>query len=993
MSVPSFADRRRGRRRFAAIGGLPLVAMLLSLAALLPGNDPQPTVAGAVPVAAQAGAPVSGTSAPTPTPGASPSANSLGSSGNSANSVSGGAAPSAAQNQLGGGVPSRPPRPVSYPSGTPNPMPTDGPCPFVLQAHTVVRCGAESGQRTLFKLDVSAGRDMVMIQVVSTLYGMAPRLFDPDGQQVQCNIAPDDYVGGPVRCVTNKAGTYTLQLINYGSGTLPIALSYLPVFSTDKCVTMRGTDTSLGNPTLYRGTVPQGMAGDCWVTDFAAGDVVRQLGTNLEQILFDATGQQVCVPGTPPVSGTDCKLTGTAPYRLVVQYGHDYNPADPGTPAYLMAMSRMSRPEGCLTVEPQTYGAALDLTDITRCRILRVPTDGRYSFRGTHDTGNIGGTLYRSDLSPICPSGTCDLTAGDYLYTIPPPIYQPSPFAMVFRADTETRGCTAGRDDQMDSGAPVETFPSAGQDICRTLPTASGQSVYVLNGTDKGETARYRVLDAAGTEQCHGFTVYDTYQVCRLTGTAPFRLTAEAQGPFNYRLLVQRVGETAGCTPWAAAEYGTGSGARTGLTGKPANGALESCFAVPADHPAAELIGYRVTGNRFKSVLHVVDSSGTEVCRINTGIADVCRAPAGRPYTAVLTYDSSVSDFTAVRRDATVSAPCDLPAATGQVGGPSAGIAVDSSTDAHCTTVGAAAADLLQMNSRTSGGRSAQLTVLDADGRTRCNAWETSCRVTGSTRYVTLVAARDSVDTGPLPGALDVWRLATAAGWAPECAAHPVSADGFDQRSGVLSDDAPLYCAVLDMKPGQSVDIATATDDYRNWSLLSMAGRENWADEDTAYKCVKQLGEVPTGFNQCTYNGTTTGHAVLLFSPGQAHTPLAYTLQGAKPGTGTAYSGIPQSLTPAVAVEGGYAEVTVHGTGLSLNSRLTLVPENTRVDPNLSMRPLWVSADGTELRLRVELGGASTVRYDLLVVGADHTDGVPSPGYLPKAFQVVKKSA
>ncbi|MFD7642246.1 hypothetical protein ACFV4P_16485 [Kitasatospora sp. NPDC059795] len=880
-----------------------------------------------------------------------------------------------------GGVPtpSKPPRPVSYPS-TPSPTTTDGPCPFLVAPQTLVKCGAAPNTPTWFKLDVTADHDLVIIQTSGTLYGMMPRLFAADGTELKCDVSADTYSNGPARCATDKAGSYTLRLYNYGSTTLPIVMSYLPVVSAQKCVAVGAADRSLGNPTIYRGTVPLGMAGDCYTTDFATGDVLRQLGPGLTWAVFDATGQEVCVPDTR--TGTDCKLTGAAPYRVVVQYGSGPDRA------YQLALSRLSRPEGCLVVEPQAYGSALDLTDTTRCRILRVPADGHYTFRGARDLSETGGTLYRSDLSPLCPSGECDLTAGDYLFTVPPGIYA-SPYAMVLRSATETRGCTAGRDDQIASGAPVETFESAGKDICRTLPTASGQALYVVNGTPGGNTPLYRVLDAAGADQCRGSATQSNYKVCRLTGAAPFRLTAEARGPLKYRLLVQRVGETAGCTPWGTAAYGAGSGLRTGLSGKPADGAQEVCFAVPADHPATELIGFRLSGPVYDAALHLVDPSGNEFCTSWGGSPATCRPPTGTPYTAVLT-GTRLSEYTVVRRDATPSAACDLPASSGRLGAPSTGVTFESTVDAHCTTVDADRADLLQVSTHSAANPSnGVINMLDADGKALCTGWSTDCRATGSTRYLA-VAAAPTLDAGQTPSKLDVWRLATAAGWAPECAAHPVSADGFDQRSGVLSDDNPLYCAVLEMKPGQKVDVTTATEGFVQRPRLTVNGRENWANGDTAYKCTQDDGT--TGTNTvCTYSGTTTGHAVLMLTPGYAQLPLAYTLQGARPGTGTARSGVPQSVSPSVLPAGGLPEMTVHGTGLSLNTQFALNGA-TRACGSLEWRPVRVNADGTELVVRVNLQTACTGSdgtYDLVVTGVSYKDGVPSPGYLPKALKVI----
>ncbi|MFD8599095.1 hypothetical protein ACFV1L_29235 [Kitasatospora sp. NPDC059646] len=849
----------------------------------------------------------------------------------------------------------------------------------------VVDCRVAPRTTAQFDLRSARPHDLVMVRVSGALYGTAPQLFGPNGKRVACVSPLDPSDRGRIRCATDGAGPYTLRLENTSSETLSIALSYLPVLSTDTCVGVGAADLSPASPALFRGSVPAGLAGTCYRTGFASGDLMRLTGSGLDASVFDATGAQVCRSGN---TYADCRLTGAAPYRVVVEAGWGDERG-----GYQLTLSRLSRPDDCPVVEPQAFGTAPDLTDTTRCRILRVPADGRYLFRGTGEIGDKRGFLYRADAlrrgeaTALCPTRDCDLTAGDYVYTLDPSTYS-VPYAMVLHSVTETRGCTVGRDDQMASGAPVENFGAAGRDRCRTLPTASGEALYVLNGTATGGTARYRVLDAAGAEQCRGFTVNDTYQVCRLTGAAPFRLVADARGAFDHRLLVQRVGETAGCTPWAASAYGTGSGVRTGLSGRPADGALENCFAVPADHPAVELVGYRLAGPQYGSVLHLVDPSGTEFCTIVSGRTGTCRPPAGRPYTAVLTNGLGRVDFTVVRRDATPAAACDLPAASGRIGSPSAGFTFDSSVDAHCTTFDAAAADLLQVSTHAGTDQAiARVTVVDAEGRRSCSTWEADCRVTGSTRYLAAVASDDPLGRVPFPGGLDVWRLATAAGWAPECAAHPVSADGFAPLSGTLSDDSPLYCAVLEMQPGRRLDVAAAVDDDLFGARLTVAGRENWADDDTAYTCARDLAFSAIS-TVCTYRGTGTGHAVLLFSPGRAHLPLAFTLQGARPGTGTARSGVPEALTPSSGTGGSYVEATVRGTGLSLNSQLKLRSRDVWCG-DLEMRPLRVNADGTELQVRIDVLRRCAGSFDLVVEGVTYRKGVPVPGYLPDAFTVV----
>ncbi len=55
----------------------------------------------------------------------------------------------------------------------------------------------------------------------------------------------------------------------------------------------------------------------------------------------------------------------------------------------------------------------------------------------------------------------------------------------------------------------------------------------------------------------------------------------------------------------------------------------------------------------------------------------------------------------------------------------------------------------------------------------------------------------------------------------------------------------------------------------------------------------------------------------------------------------------------------------------------------------LDVRPLGVNADGTELRVRINVAGTCTGDFDLVVAGVSYQKGVPVPGYLPRAFTVL----
>ncbi|MEV7214161.1 hypothetical protein AB0O31_13835 [Kitasatospora cineracea] len=1032
---------RRYRAVVLSTAGALVLAVLVALAVLLPGKDTSPTAAAGAPspsatdsASASPADPPPATTTPSPTATATPeptatptddtgtgtgstgtddgtgwtgwtgstgssggrsggnsavqvgnpgSSGNSGNSGNSGTPGNSGSTPTPAPTPTPTPGPTPTPTPTTTPTQTPTPTPSpsaSGACPAVLAPHTVVSCRIAPNTDTAFTLRLPKADDLVIVQLVTPLYGTPPRLYAPDGTRMPCEVSPDYGFGGPARCTGGPAGDYTLRVNSHSADPVRISLSYLPVLSSDDCVTVSAADRTLGSPTVYSGAVPAGLAGNCYTADFAPGERVRLLhpddGRYVDATLFDGAGKAVC--RTTGSAYLDCALTGTGPYRAVVQHGDGVE----GT--YQLALSRFSQPQGCPVVQPQGYGEDAALADTARCRILRVPADGHYSYRGLYPDGVASGHVYTADGTEVCKTGDCDLTAGDYTYTVRPDIRQPAN-GVVLRSATETRGCTPVRDDQLTSGSAVDSFGAIGQDRCLTLPTAAGEAVYLMNRTPEGGTSvAPAVLDATGAVKC---AASYADQLCRLSGTGPFRVVMTSNRQADFRLVVQRLGDTSTCAPWAASAYGNGK-SQPGTVS--AVGRM-ACLTVPADHPARELVGYRLGGaSLVNSSLRLVDASGRETCRIFSGAAGVCTTPTGA-YTAVLFSDQDFSDFTVARRDATASAVCDLAEPSGQVGGRAVEAGFESATDAHCVPFTPVAGDLFQIGSRHGiGGQATMMNVVDAAGGLVCQGWGPSCRVAGTGRHLVVLTPYSQVSAMPKP-ALDIWKLATAAGWAPECAGHQVSVDAFPERTGTLTDTDTVYCAVLDMKAGQDlkINLHADTGNPDDQLMLAMAGRENWSDQTNPYKCVSSGIDSYT----CAYSGAGTGHAVLLFGPGTAKTPLDYTIGGTRAGTGIERSGIPRTLTPNSAPTDTQTEVTIEGTGLSMSSRFHFLMPSERVTP-LRVVPLSAAPDGTSLTVRIDSEGVSPGVYDLLVDGVTgYKYGVPSPGYIPKAFTVLAPAA
>ncbi|MFJ5881213.1 hypothetical protein [Kitasatospora cineracea] len=853
-----------------------------------------------------------------------------------------------------------------------------GACPAVLDPQAPTTCTMAADTTASPTLTLTQDHDLVVFEVLaSQQYYLSWTLTAPDGSTVACENVVASY-GGAFRCATGQAGTYTLNLRNlYGDNSVSVA--YLPLLSTAACRTVAGADSKLGTAKLFSGSLGTGAAGDCYTTDLAPGDVLRTYGpdTGTTWTVYDGAGKRICDSYSGDSSrGLDCTLTGTAPYRVTVQQivGRATD--------YAFGAARLSNPEGCATVQPQAYGAAVDLSSTARCRILRVSAAGRYLYGPASATGaNPTGRLYgQGGAQESCQSGDCTLTAADHVWVLDGNSGDVGAFGMGLHAATETAGCTATADDGLASGAVTGTG-TAGQLRCLTLPTASGKGLYLLNRPPAdGAPAGVEIDDARGVKQCDngGYG----YALCQLTGTAPFRALLTGTPGKAYALVIHRTDNGAGCTAWPQSGYGGSWGASVPLDAA----TQQRCLSIPAaQHSPAEMLDYANNANSVNAAVYVVDGAGNTVCSTLGSSTTTCQFTPGAAYTAMLVGVGQADTYHLVRRDISPSAPCTQPASTA-VGGPSTPFDFASALDARCVRVSGAATDKFWLSSRTVGGRydpSSLLMAVDADGKIQCRQWGASCKVTGSTSYVAVVVA-SGYQGKAIHANVDAWKVGGAGGWAPECTANKLSVDGFAQRSGVLTETSTAYCGVLDMKPNQAFTVAgssSATGVDMPW--LAVAGSADWVDSGMSYQCTQYYGQFGGG---CMATGNAVaGQAVFLFSPNKVATPIEYTVVGL-PGNPTSKYGTPDGISPATGKAGTLVPAVIHGTGLSMGSKIDLAQISTSVKQ--PVRPQSASADGTTLNVLVDTGNLQPGSYDLVLDNIGYTEGQPSPGYLPKAFTV-----
>ncbi|TDU05160.1 hypothetical protein EDD99_3662 [Streptomyces sp. 846.5] len=839
-------------------------------------------------------------------------------------------------------------------------------CSGAIAADTIYPCTAPTGTDN-YTVTLPNATDLLIVRAMATGGGLLPvTVTAPDSSTVSCQ---QPYWFQAPQCATAKAGTYTVQVQDGGSA---FTLDYTPLLSDSSCAV---ADPAFGTPSL-QGSLAADATGICYTLAMASGNVLHVgLSSTIYQqvsiVVYDATGAQICVDDMG-----DCTLTGTAPYRVLAS--DQYASAD----SYSLLLNNITQPTGCLTVAQQTYGTAPDAGSTVGCRTLTVTSADQYQvYAATASYGGVTGSLYHPDGTSACTNSgpTCKLDPGtyDFVATAYPP--SPLPFGVVFIAADESRGCTATGDTDFATGAATGAFSGIAEEICLTLPTASGASDYIFDQpTADGSSPSMRIVDATGAQQCAN--AYFTAATCALTGTAPFRAILAAQAPQGgYQLLVQRTDSTAGCAVWPQSGFGGSWGATVPLTAS----SDVKCLSIPANqHSTGEMIDYTNNANKVDGNISVNDPTGKQIC-IGTSTT-ICTYKPGVTYTALVQVIGVADTYRIVRRDVSQTASCPAPAST-TVGGPSTGFLLTSALDARCIRVSAAAADKIWAGTRAdhAGKAGALLLVADAAGQYVCRQWGVSCTVTGSTSYQVIVIAAGYAGIA-IPAHVDTWRVGTAAGWAPECTAHPLSANGFAPRSGSLSETSTAYCAVVQLPTSELLGFAIATQPGYGAPNIKMFDSTDWTNQLGLCGYGGGLDNFPF---QCETQSSTPGQSVMLLTPGASPTPLSYTLQGVC----TQNCPTPRavltlsSLSPASGPAGPANQVVVHGTGLTLGTSLELA---TNGSPVASLTPLAAGADGTSLTAVVNTTGVTPGHYDLLPYGYAYSGGTPNPQYLPGAYTV-----
>lgn len=816
-------------------------------------------------------------------------------------------------------------------------------CSGAIEPDVVYPCTSPSASGTdTFTINLTSSTDVVFFEVDATASSGASVVSLTAPGATTATTCYSSLMSSVGQCATSGAGTYTVTV---ASNEIDYTIAYTPLLSDTNCT---AADLSFA-ATVAQTTVAAGETGNCFTLgSLAAGDTFEyayqsSVGYQTSMVVYDSTGTQVCTS-----SDGACTLTGTGPYRV---FFSAYNPSGY---TYSLQLTSLTDPAGCLAVAQQTYGTVPDASSTDDCRSIAVTTAGEYQVFATN-AGSIAGTLYNPDGSTACTNtgSFCQLAAGDYNFVEDPGIVTtPAQFGLVFIAATETTGCTSSGDTDFASGPATGTFTGAGEELCLTLPTASGNSVFLFSITSQQPSA---VLDATGAQQCSDY--YQNNDVCALTGTAPFHVIMGSEGAGStFSLLVQRTDSSAGCTAWPQSGFGGSWGATVKTVAGQNN---YDCLSIPADqHSTGEMIDYADTTNSEDGDIAVYGPTGTQACLILT--TGGCSYQTGVAYDAILNNSGQTQTYDLVRRDISSTATCAAPASTAP-GGASTATDLTSDLDTQCYRITAAAADdvLFSATASSAGSATVTLQVADPTGAIVCREWGvTPCQLNGSASYQALVTATGYAGV-TIASQLDSWIVSTASGWASQCTAHALSINGWAAVNGTFTQSAAGYCAVISYQPNQSFSVLGVMDNGTQTPWTDVYTSADWGQSPGFGLCNS------TTAGLCQTNGlTSAGQAVLLVTPKNVPYPAQYAIQGVCDSGCTDPIGAETvtSISPATQQAGPANKIVLTGTNLTLGDSIEFETPST-LGQGTYAGVAAVNATNTQLTLELNSTGMAPGVY------------------------------
>ncbi|MEU8521368.1 hypothetical protein AB0C49_17570, partial [Streptomyces sp. NPDC048577] len=520
-------------------------------------------------------------------------------------------------------------------------------------------------------------------------------------------------------------------------------------------------------------------------------------------------------------------------------------------------------------------------------------------------------------------------------------------------------------------GRHTGEFTAAGQTVCLELSSPEGARIAGLTSRGgAGTEVTVDVVDATGTARCDQRAL--AAGSCALTGTAPFRalvraVDSDATGPFGLHLIRTDSPRTDACPVLPAGSF---SGDAAAVAMETGDGVFSHCLTIPGDaHAAAELFRFRYAFpddiEEFPDyAVSLVDTAGdgpsctthpTPGQQLRTDILVSCSLTPGGTYTVLVEGQDQAATHTVEHHDVTSSAEgCAATAATA-VGAPAVAGASGANGTLRCHRITTdAESDRLLLDARDVKN-STHILVTKAGGEIACYLQASECLTEGSTSYQVVTQVPQDW-TLPDGYRLDAWRVATAAGPAPECTRAGSVAYGYGPVTGTLSEERTGMCAVLPTIAGDrflqsitSTDGGTVTPKP---AIYNSTGR-NLCSGDRCQALDQSVFflSLPDGADRTAYRAE-------LVCDNAPCGPEDHSV-------GT--------VTPATAQSGTVATLTVTGTALSKHTTVRLSNGATR----LTGTTTWVAGDARTLKATVDLRGAAPGGWDVsvLMYGSSYARG------------------
>ncbi|WP_329381016.1 hypothetical protein OG625_16385 [Streptomyces sp. NBC_01351] len=520
-------------------------------------------------------------------------------------------------------------------------------------------------------------------------------------------------------------------------------------------------------------------------------------------------------------------------------------------------------------------------------------------------------------------------------------------------------------------GRYAGSFATAGQTHCLELPSPQGARIAALTSLGgAGVSVEVEVVDQNGTAQCTAGVL--SRGGCTLTGAAPFRALVRADddtatGPYGVHFVRTDVLQK-DCQVLPAGSFADDAAAVELWTG---GGVFSHCLTIPADaHSTEELlrIRYGVPDDtelfpRYAMSVVDTDGNGPPSCydhpapgqQLRTDGLTSCSFTAGKAYTVLLQGQDEERSHTLVRRDVTATAKgCTASAATA-IGAPATTGTSGRIGNLRCHRVTTAAAtDRLHINPRDAHNGTNVL-VMDNNGGISCHQRTWACTTTGSTGYQVVTQVPENYGLAA-SYSLDAWRIATAAGPAPECPRIGSVAYGYGPLTGTLDGQRTGVCAVLPSVSGDQfrlVSTSTATDGSPGPlpALYDNAGRNLCTGSSSTYDC--------QGADQSLF--------VLSLQDWAGHSAYRAELTCTNAPCGSENVSV-GTVTPDTAQSGTVATLTVQGTALGMSTTVRL----TGGPAPLTATTVSVSDDAKTLKATVDLRDAPAGNWGITVSALNH---------------------